>query len=131
MSKAARNKGLNFERAVVNMLKDDLGINCKRVLDQYREGNLGDVVLEPFVIECKRYASMPFPAKAWWDQAWAAGEHMSLTPILVWKFDRLPIQCMLPLSLLGDYPHEQHNTATVSWDTLMMIFREELNDDVL
>ena len=73
MSKAARNKGLNFERAVVNMLKDELGINCKRVLDQYREGNLGDIVLEPFVIECKRYSYMPFPAKAWWDQAWAAG----------------------------------------------------------
>jgi len=131
VSKAARNKGLNFERAVVNMLKDELGINCKRVLDQYREGNLGDIVLEPFVIECKRYSYMPFPAKAWWDQAWAAGEHMSLTPILVYKFDRLPIQCVVPMSLLSDFPHEKHNAATVSWDTLMMIFREELNDDVL
>jgi hypothetical protein len=35
------------------------------------------------------------------------------------------------MSLLSDFPHEKHNSATISWDTLMMIFREELNDDVL
>ena len=130
MSAAARRKGHDFERSVSNKLQQELGVSCKRVLDQYREGNLGDIVLEPFVIECKRYACKFDPAQAWWDQAWQAGQHMNLTPILVWKFDRRPIGAMVPLSLLADnYPNEKSYTAQVTWETLMMIIREELNGD--
>ena len=33
MSAAARRKGHNFERTIVNKLKDELGVECKRVLD--------------------------------------------------------------------------------------------------
>ena len=130
MSSAARLKGHNFERTIVNKLKDELGVECKRVLDQYREGNLGDIILDPFVIECKRYASKPDAPKAWWDQAWQAGQHMNLTPVLVWKFDRRPIQAMVPLSLLADnYPHNKSYTAQVSWENLVMILREEIDGD--
>ena len=127
MSASARRKGHQFERDVVNMLKDELGVSCKRVLDQYREGNLGDIVLDPFVIECKRYACKFEAPTAWWNQAWKAGDHMQLCPILIWKFDRRPIQAMVPLNLLSaDYPRAEGYTAQVSWDTLMMIMRESL-----
>ena len=127
MSASARRKGHQFERDVVNMLRDELGIPCKRVLDQYREGELGDIVLKPFVIECKRYACKFEPPSNWWHQAWRAGEHMGLTPILIWKFDRRPIRAMVPLHLLNnDYPRNEIYTAQVDWETLILIMREEI-----
>lgn len=129
MSASARRKGHQFERDVINLLREELGVSCKRVLDQYREGNLGDIVLNPFVIECKRYACKFEAPAAWWNQAWKAGEHMQLCPILIWKFDRRPIQAMVPLNLLStDYPRVENYTAQVSWDTLMMIMRESIVD---
>ena len=55
---------------------------------------------------------------------------MNLTPVLVWKFDRRPIQAMVPLSLLADnYPHNKSYTAQVSWENLVMILREEIDGD--
>ena len=132
MSASARRKGIQFERDVVNMLKDELGVDCKRVLDQYREGQLGDIVLDQFVIECKRYACKFDAPQAWWDQVWQASQHMSLVPILVYKFDRRAIQAIVPLYLLGyNFPKEKNYTAQVSWDTLMLIMREEMNSEVL
>ena len=133
MTAAARRKGYRFENDVCNMLRDELGsvvdAPIRRVLDQYREGNLGDIVLDPFVIECKRYACKFEAPAAWWNQAWKAGEHMQLCPILIWKFDRRPIQAMVPLNLLStDYPRVENYTAQVSWDTLMMIMRESIVD---
>ena len=130
MSASARRKGHQFERDIVNKLKDELGVECSRILDQYREGELGDIDLDPFVIECKRYACKFDPPEAWWEQAWRAGEHMGRIPVLVWKFDRRPIKVRFPLSLLGDYPREKNYTATTDWDTAVMIMREELVDAV-
>ena len=132
MSASGRRKGIQFERDVVNMLKDELGVDCKRVLDQYREGQLGDIVLDQFVIECKRYACKFDAPTAWWDQVWQASQHMSLVPILIYKFDRRPIQAIAPLYLLGyNYPKEKNYTAQMSWDTLMLVMREEMNSEVL
>lgn len=127
MSASARTKGHSFERAVTHMIDDDLGIKTSRILDQYREGNLGDIELGPFIIECKRYAKGAEPQSVWWDQAWAAGEYMNLIPILVFKFDYRQIQALVPLYLIApNYPKEKSYTAQVSWDTLMLIVREEI-----
>ena len=128
MSASARRKGHQFERDIVNKLKDDLGVDCHRVLDQYREGELGDIVVDPFVIECKRYACKFDAPQTWWDQVWKASIHTNLTPILVFKFDRRPIRCMVPLNTINsDYPKEKSYTAQVEWENLMMIMREVLN----
>ena len=130
MSASARVKGHSFERTITHMIDDDLGIRTSRILDQYREGNLGDIELGPFIIECKRYAKGAEPQAAWWSQAGAAGEHMNLIPILVFKFDYRQIQAVVPLYLIApNYPKEKQYTAQVSWDTLMMLIREDLNGD--
>ncbi len=126
MSAYARRKGHQFERDICNMLTDELGIECRRVLEQVREKELGDIQLGPFVIECKRYKNLGEPPADWWKQAWAASQNLRLIPVLIWKFDRKPIKVTLPLSLLGWYPNEIIYTATTDWQTGMMVMREHL-----
>ena len=60
----SRNKGASFERDVKNRLHDALGLEFRRVLDQWAEAGLPDLVCEdaafPFVIECKRYKPVSY-----------------------------------------------------------------------
>lgn len=53
MSKAQRVKGHAYEREIVNDLKATFGIDVRRNLTQTRDSG-GDILLEHFVIECKR-----------------------------------------------------------------------------
>jgi len=128
--KASRVKGHAFERQICHLFEDELGISCKRELDQSREAALGDIVINPFVIECKRRASRSEtcrPPSAWWDQVWAAGDNLKLTPILIWKFDYRDITAMVPLNLLNkDYLPVKQYTAILDIETLIMVMREEL-----
>lgn len=127
MSADSRRKGHQFERDVVNLFKDWLGVSCQRNLDQYQVADLGDIVIPPFVVECKRYANKPEPPNEWWEQVWTAGDNMNLIPILVYKFDRRPIKAIVPLSLISqDYPTEINATAQLTLDNLMMVMRENL-----
>lgn len=57
MGKMQRNKGAGFERDIVNDLRSVLGIDIGRNLSQTRDSG-GDIVLDRFVIECKRRASI-------------------------------------------------------------------------
>ena len=83
MSKAQRTKGATFEREIVNDIRDILGVNCKRNLDQTRDGG-GDILLEKYVIECKRRAAISvYP---WIEQATAACKP-GQAPIVVCRAD--------------------------------------------
>lgn len=55
MGKLSRNKGANFEREVAKMFSVATGRKAVRVLEETREGNVGDVVVEglPLSIQCK------------------------------------------------------------------------------
>ena len=66
MGKSQRTKGATYEREIVTALKDVLGIDAKRNLTQTREGG-GDIVLDKYLIECKRRASIS--VYAWMKQA--------------------------------------------------------------
>ena len=55
MSRAQRIKGASGEREVVHIIRDELGIECHRNLDQVRDGG-ADIKLPPFNIEVKRRA---------------------------------------------------------------------------
>ena len=55
MSKSQRIKGQAGEREVVHIIRDTLGIECHRNLDQTRDGG-ADIHLPPFRIEVKRRA---------------------------------------------------------------------------
>jgi|TARA_A100001518_G_C1197364_1_gene41552 hypothetical protein len=136
MSASSRRKGHQFERDICHKLQDDLGDifqhPIRRDLDQTREGSLGDIHLDPFVIECKRYACKFEPPSSWWEQVWRAGQHMDRIPVLVWKVDRRPIKVMLPLYAISqDFEREKNLTATTDWDTAMLIIREEMSRQYL
>jgi Holliday junction resolvase len=102
MSKMARNKGANFERSVIAELREIMGDmviprDLRRNLSQYQEVDLCDIELEPFAIECKRYAKGNWYQKDWLEQCNRAAAKINLIPVLIWKYDRLPIRVTMPI----------------------------------
>lgn len=102
-----RNKGAAFERVIVNKINTILeskGIDTrvKRNLDQYQTKGMADVYWDKFAIECKRYKNngkKTVYKNEWWKQAVeSAGDN--LIPILIYKYDRRDIMCVLPLFLV-------------------------------
>lgn len=127
----SRRKGHAFEREIVNQLRSELGSvvdePIKRILDQYRESRLPDIIVPPFAIECKRYARGCGLKTEWWDQVVAAAEHANLIPALVYRFDRQQVQCVLPLYAINDdLPRTNECRATVDWFEFVMLMRENL-----
>lgn len=91
----SRNKGAAFERQIANEIKAATGLECKRLIEQYRKGGLpGDLegpAVEGYAIECKRYSKVrPALLAKWRSQALAqaTGPH---EPVLIYKADRQSI----------------------------------------
>tara|TARA_R110001606_G_scaffold187686_1_gene335268 strand:- start:203 stop:622 length:420 start_codon:yes stop_codon:yes gene_type:complete len=101
MSKKSRTKGATFENAVCRAIKDELGLDVRRNLSQYQESDLGDIELEPFLIECKRYASGNWFQKPWWEQTKTAAAKQNMIPVLIWKYDRQPIRVTVPMYMIN------------------------------
>lgn len=87
-----RNKGAAFERQIANEIKAATGLECKRLIEQYRKGGLpGDLegpAVEGYAVECKRYSKVQPALLAKWRAqalAQAAGPH---EPVLIYKADR-------------------------------------------
>ena len=96
MAVNGRNKGAAFERQIANEIKAVTGKECKRLIEQYRQGNLpGDLEGEAvagYAIECKRYARVqPALLAKWRAQALRQGLDSGKEPVLVYKADRQPI----------------------------------------
>lgn len=96
MAVNGRNKGAAFERQVANEIKAVTGKECKRLIEQYRQGNLpGDLegeAVEGYAIECKRYTKVqPALLAKWRAQALRQGLDSGKTPVLVYKADRQSI----------------------------------------
>ena len=109
MSVNSRNKGAAFERYIVNKINDyfvlkNIDKRVKRNLDQYQEKGQADIYLDNIAIECKRYkAGSNMPRNNWWTQTLeAAGD--KYIPILIWKYDRQKVQCIVPAWLMSDVP---------------------------
>lgn len=112
-----RNKGAGFERDVARLFADQLGVDLKRDLEQYRESTRGDLIgLDGMVIECKRYATGPVKYE-WWQQVCHAAERHHAVPVLVYKFDRKPTGFRVPVSFIGDWDGD------VSW-----VYYADLNE---
>lgn len=82
MSTASVSSGKQWERDVCALLRDELGVEAQRVLDESREGNhKGDIDLGglPFVIQCKNYRK----PRVWeaLDEAEAAGLRQGAVPM--------------------------------------------------
>jgi len=144
-----KQKGRSFELSVAQMLHHELGIRFKRVLDQVREAELADLEPEdcpdfPFILELKRYGVGCYSKPQWWDQVCAAARKSEQAgkpkyPALVFKYDRLPIKCRIPIqAMVGMSMYqpamdkcEQYDwryAADLEWDTFIMVVREILAD---
>ena len=101
MTANSRNKGSAFEREVAAILHAELGMTFKRDLEQYRANERGDLICDnpdwPFLLELKRYASGNGCRQEWWAQAYRAAIAQNLRPVVIYKFDRLPIRACMNL----------------------------------
>ena len=128
----SRNKGLRFELQVAHLIDDELGIKLYRDLEQTRTADHGDLISSdpgwPFVIECKRYAKGYLPKDDWWQQVCTASKLVRKIPILVYKFDRLPIRVRVPISfvqlLKGE--HDWRYYTDMDFPTFCYLAREQL-----
>lgn len=102
MSKLSRTKGAAFERRVISELREIMGDmliprDLRRNLTQFQEVDLADIELEPFSIECKNYAKGNWYQKDWLEQCNRAAAKSNMIPVLIWKYDRLPIRVTMPI----------------------------------
>ena len=142
MSKVnGRNKGANFERWVAKELHLETGVRFRRNLSQYQQKDLADLTPDrsfPFLIECKRYKNSVDPK--WWDQICTAARSSAnvddAMPCLIYKLDRQPIKCRIPIQALirlGEpvnvdviEAYDWRYTATLDWTDFCMVCRELL-----
>ena len=125
-------KGANFERQISRMIYDELGIETKRDLEQYRAAEHGDLIgLNGWCLELKRYANNAggnFKPE-WWAQCTAAANASGDQPVLIYKYDRQPIKCVVFLSSINADFAGKDNVAVISFPTWCMLVREGLEDD--
>lgn len=146
-----RDKGHAFERQLANDLFAETGIKFSRILNQSREAGLADLEAVdfpdfPLIIEAKRYAAGTHAKPAWWDQVCVAARNASkpgktVYPCLIWKYDRLPVRCRLPIQAmvgLSCYTpsadkNEQYDwryACDLDWETFVLVLREMIADAV-
>tara|TARA_S200002703_G_C3703340_1_gene216026 strand:- start:162 stop:560 length:399 start_codon:yes stop_codon:yes gene_type:complete len=129
----SRAKGAQFERSIANYLWDNLGIKFKRDLEQYREGDHGDLVPErgvnfPFVIECKRYKSGDGMRPDWWGQASRAAKRAGKLPCVVYKFDHRDVRVVVPLHAVMYEEKDNGFVAVLDLEGFCYLVREMMND---
>jgi len=90
----SRRKGQVGEREVAALLRENLGGDYCRNLDQTREGG-GDINCGRWLIEVKRVQVSSIPS--WWRQAVASAKAKGKTPALWYRSDRKPWRVMVPL----------------------------------
>lgn len=93
MTSKSRTKGADFERLIANQIKAITNKECKRNLEQYREGCHYDLVGEAvnhLAIECKRYAKITPSLLAKWQEQCLKNANGNV-PVLVYKIDYQPI----------------------------------------
>jgi Holliday junction resolvase len=130
-----RQKGAAFEREVAKLIDEHLGVTVKRDLEQYRSSDRGDLIgLDGWTIECKRYAADRGTSgsfkPAWWEQAVSASLSSGTEPVLIYKYDRQPIRCVVFLSSINSDFAGKDNVATISFSTWCMLVREGLSENV-
>ena len=127
----SRNKGLRFELQVASLLDDELGIKLHRDLEQTRTADHGDLISSdpswPFCIECKRYAKGYLPKDEWWQQVCIASDLVRKIPILVYKFDRLPIRVRVPIAFVQlEKTYDKRYVTDLDLPTFCYLAREIL-----
>ena len=121
----SRNKGASFERKICKLIKDNLNIDAKRNLDQYQAKGQADIVIPSWSIECKAYQKGTTYKQSWLEQTGEAAKRLSLTPVLIYKFNNCPIKCVIPIDVLSRNFSAGHDlVCEVDIDTWFYIVRE-------
>lgn len=124
-----RVKGANFEREICRKCSDAFGdsVDPKRDLEQYRSADRGDILGVPgWTIECKRYSSNAGSGckKEWIEQCWRAADASGTEGVVIYKYDRQPIRCVVKLSSISADYAGKDDVAEISFETWCMIVRE-------
>ena len=108
----SRTKGAGFERLMVKKINEYLEAGnyshrVKRNLDQVYVKDLADIYLGDFAIECKRYGKSNTGCyrNAWWQQVTKSASNKFI-PILIYKFDRKKIMCVVPMWIVSSAPKD-------------------------
>jgi hypothetical protein len=130
MSAHSRRKGAAFEREIAALIRDNLGFDCKRNLEQYQAGGDDLTGVPGWSIECKRYATcVPSDYKLFWLQCEAQAAAKGCRPVLIVKQDRKPIQVFINWMGSGSdcyEPSDFNSVAQISFELWCGIVRETL-----
>ena len=133
MGTMSRRKGATFEREVANLIRDNLGFDCKRNLEQYQQGGDDLSGVPGWSVECKRYATcVPSDYKTFWLQCEAQAAARGLKPVLFVKQDRKPIQVFINWIGPGSDCYEAsdfNSVAQISFELWCGIVRETLESE--
>jgi len=123
----SRAKGKNGELEVVHILREELGIEATRNLDQWRDGGSDILGLNSWAIEVKR-AKTPL-IKQWWEQA-VRQAGASKFPALWYRLDRKYWRVVVPLHAITldvGYSLDLAWTAEITPEAFCAIVREEIS----
>jgi hypothetical protein len=100
----SRNKGAQFERDVAKILNEffeaeGIDYQTKRNLDQYQGAGQCDLNMPYHAVECKFYKEGTGLKSAWWNQVCESAQ--GRIPVLIFKFNRRPIQVCIPLHAIN------------------------------
>ena len=130
MGAMSRRKGATFEREVANLIRDQLGFDCKRNLEQYQQGGDDLSGVPGWSIECKRYAAIvQNDLRTFWLQCEAQAAARGMRPVLIVKQDRKPIQVFINWMGPGSDCYSQsdlNSVAQITFDLWCGIVRETL-----
>ena len=86
MGKMQRTKGQVGEREFAKIIEDNLGVECKRIIEQTREGG-HDLNLWNYAIEIKRAKKMNL--SGWWKQSVTNAREVNKIPVLAYRIDNM------------------------------------------
>ena len=128
-----RAKGAGFERELCRMISDQFGdcVDPKRNLDQTRDGGSDILGVDGWSIEAKRYSSNAGNGfkPAWWAQCCRQADQEGREAVLIYKYDRQPIKCVVRLSSINADFMGKDNVAEISFPTWCMLVREGWADE--
>lgn len=134
----SRLKGASFEREISKLLFENLGMEFKRDLDQYRAADHGDLICEdpdfPFIIECKRRVGGSY-SRAWMEQAEKAANRVGKHPCVIYRFNHQPSIAVIKMlsfaKAVGGSWVESEEVVSMTVDAFCSIARELMAYEIL
>jgi Holliday junction resolvase len=122
-----RIKGKKAEQELINILKDELGIELSRNLDQTRDGGHDILGLDGWAIEVKRYGKRR-EFNMWWEQTITQANQSSSIPVLAMRGDKLSWRFAMRLDDLCELGGGDYYTVEMGLQEFILLVRERMAD---